>query len=98
VLNNEDSANLNNNLQLQSNQPSNQCGGSGMQIKTEDIVNDQLGGADFLNNLQHQQSQISMPGGRVQSGIQSQTSDGSNVQPLPSNVMNKQSNSMEVSV
>jgi hypothetical protein len=108
VLNNEDSTNLNSNLQQQQpggNQqtPGQMGGGSGMQIKTEDMVNDPLGTTDFLNNIQ--QSQLAMPGGGSggggggrMGGMQPQTSiDGTNVQPLPSNVMNKQSNSMEVS-
>lgn len=82
VLNNED-------LGLSGNNPGNKLLG-GMHIKTEDGCSDM--GSDNFGPM----NQGGSGGGPGSCRMMSQTSP-ERIQPLPSNVVNKQSNSMEVS-
>jgi hypothetical protein len=70
----------------------------GMHIKSEDPATDPLAGVDSsLNNSNFgSMSQGNNPSGPNRSGIPQNSPD--RIQPLPSNVVNKQSNSMDVSI
>jgi hypothetical protein len=70
----------------------------GMHIKSEDPATDPLAGVDSsLNNSNFgPMGQGNNPSGPNRSGIPQNSPD--RIQPLPSNVVNKQSNSMDVSI